>query len=780
MAEPLTVVNAPIRRVPALTQAAIVTVPLIAWSRDIAVATLILAALGLAARVTEWRTFMRELASPPALFAGLLVLWSVAAIFWAPHLPWQTWLKTVVNIGLSVGLAALLLRQPHDVISKAATAALVAALALAALLAIERFTGGFFVGLHRSAETEFQRLTTLSGGLVLLCTTCFASGLLLGRFVGALIAVPVWICAVLGLSLAYPMDAEVAAVLAGAFVLIAVLICGRAAAVGLMTLLMVGMLGWGFVAESAADAGLHHWLMANVDPNYGYRVEIWRYVSGLIKERVLAGYGFDSARALGSSATLLPAFDGKTSFLHPHNGMLQLWLELGLVGVTLLVTTAVVAFRSFLRRCPSRLALAVVCATSTTTSVIWSLSFGTWQGWWLAVMGLTAAATIVAVSSISGTTGNRKRLLFLVTEYYFFDALKKELTEGARAHGYEIVVAARCRPEDFAKAADITLIPCDWKRSPSLFVSLLYFVPDLVRVARLLNRVNPEVLHNIALKPSVIGSLAAVGRHMRVVNAIHGFGFLFLRHTLFPRLIQAACGLVLKLSSRFNESLLLLINRSDYALARDRMGLSETGLRLIPGAGIDLQRFPPKPEPSGTFTFLVIGRLLYMKGTDVVIEAHRILRERGLDSNLVICGSPDPDNPSSIPEHVLKEWASRPGVILAGQVPDVRPYLEACHVLIHPSLGGEGLPRALTEAAASCRALIATEIPGNTEVVIRDRTGLLVPPKDAGALATAMQWMIEHPAERQLLAQAARSLVEQEFSSIRVLQTHTGILRELE
>lgn len=767
------------RRLHPVAIATMVTIPLIAWSRDVAVITLVLATLGI---MPGPRAPVRTLLVAPAtMAAALLFAWSAASLLWAPHLPWETWLKTSASVVLSIGLGTLLVAQTNDRIRRLASGVLWGVLALAALLAIERLSNGFFVGLHREAETVAQRLTTLSGGLALLCTTCFAVGLLLTRTIGALIALPLWTGAVLALSLVYPMDAEVAAVASGAAVLMAVLTWGRAAAVTLMTLMVLGMVGWGFFAQSAAGAGLHHWLMANVDPNWGYRVEIWRYVSELIELRPLEGYGFDASRVIGQSATLIPSFDGKTSFLHPHNGMLQLWLELGLTGVALLVATAALGFRAFLKAGPGRLALAAVCATVTTTAVIWSLSFGAWQGWWLAVLGLTAACTVVAVRALDSVpkTG-RKRLLFLVTEYYFFDALKNELTKGALEQGYEVTVAGRCRPEDRGRAPNgITVIPFDWKRSPSFLVSMAYLIPDLVRVGRIFNDVKPDVLHNIALKPSIVGSLAAMGRGIRVINAIHGFGFLFMRRTALALTVQAACGIVLKFASRFNAGLVLVINRHDLALVRDRMGIPGANIRLMHGTGIDLGRFTPLPDPSRPFRFLVIGRLLYMKGTDVVVEAHRLLRARGLEADLVICGSPDPDNPSSIPEATLGAWANRPGLTFAGQVADVRPFLSTCHVLIHPSLGGEGLPRALTEAAASQRALIATDIPGNTEIVIPDVTGVLVPPGHAAALADAMQWMMEHDAARLAFARAGRAMMEREFSSEQVARAHAAIIEDL-
>lgn len=755
----------------------LVTVPLIAWSRDIAVATVILAALSLLLHGERRFTLRSAIATPTALCGGLFLAWSLASVFWAPHMPWETWLKTGAAIVAGVLLCLLIAGQSDDAMKRWTPYALYAAGALLILLAVERATGGFFIGLDRTADSVFQRLTTLSGGLVLLCTTSFVCAVLLSRTLGALIAFPLWIGVTLAVSVFYPMDAEVAAILCGTAVFLLILVGGRGIAVLLMAVMAAGMAGWGFIAESAAGAGLHQWLIDHVDPNWGYRIEIWRYVHELVQARIVQGYGFDSARVLGGSATMLPSFQGKTTFLHPHNGMLQLWLELGGIGVALFLAAAVLGFRTLLAAAPTRITLATVCATVTTSAVLWSLSFGAWQGWWLAVLGLTAAGAVFAVRVLNPEKLQRKRLLFLVTEFYFFDALRKELIPGAREQGYEIYVAGRCRPGDLDRAnGEITIIPFDWKRSPSILVSLAYAVPDLMRVGKLLTDVRPDVLHNIALKSSILGSLAAMGRKTAVINAVHGFGFIFMSRSPAARAVQAACGLVLKLSAGFNGARILLINRHDMALVQGRMGVPAQNLRLIHGTGIDLAKFTPMAEPpEAPFRFLVIGRLLYMKGIHIAVEALRLLRARGFAAELTLCGSPDPDNPSSIPENILTEWKQRSGLTFAGQVADVKPYIAACHVLILPSLGGEGLPRALSEAAASARALIATDIPGSTEIVIDRRTGLVVPPNDAAALADAMQWMMEHPADRRAFAGAGRAMMEREFSSERVTDAHTAL-----
>ncbi|MEQ9448577.1 MAG: glycosyltransferase, partial [Rhodospirillaceae bacterium] len=125
------------------------------------------------------------------------------------------------------------------------------------------------------------------------------------------------------------------------------------------------------------------------------------------------------------------------------------------------------------------------------------------------------------------------------------------------------------------------------------------------------------------------------------------------------------------------------------------------------------------------------------------------------------------------------EWSKIPGVVFQGHVEDVRPCLESAHALLHPALGGEGLPKAVLEAGACGKAIIASDIGGNRELVVHKSTGILVRPGTPDELATAMQWLMTHPAERRAYGEAARSKVVSEFTMERILEQHVRLYREM-
>ena len=374
-------------------------IPLVAWSRDLAVAILVLGAVAvLFWGHLNWREiFITSLRTPWALSASAFIFWSLIAVIWAPHLPFAAWLKVFIAVTAISILTTGLVRLPAVTIRQLSTLAIMSALALFGLLLFERLTDGLLIRIDRSSDTPVQILNTLSGGLVLLSCVCFPMAWLMIRRTGRRIWPIAFIASCFSLSLIYRMDAIPVGLLAGT---LSALIVLRWHTRGfLVVVVTAGLLAvsWAPLTMSASALHLDSWLMENIDRNWGYRIIIWHYVGELVREHFIIGYGFDSARVLGAAADLLPDRSGNSTFLHPHNGILQIWLELGVSGVALFVTTAILLARRILNCAPSSGALAAATGTIIFSTTIWLLSYGIWQGWWIAVLGLAASAVILVL-----------------------------------------------------------------------------------------------------------------------------------------------------------------------------------------------------------------------------------------------------------------------------------------------------------------------------------------------------------------------------------------------
>lgn len=370
----------------------------------------------------------------------------------------------------------------------------------------------------------------------------------------------------------------------------------------------------------------------------------------------------------------------------------------------------------------------------------------------------------------------RPKLAYLVTEDWYFLSHRLPMARAARHAGFDVHVLARvgdCRR--LIEAEGFVLHALDWQRRDGSFVNLAAAV---VQIRKVLRGINPAVLHNIALKPAIIGGMAATGlTGIAVANNINGLGSGYLAAGLNGRLQRLAlsAGLLGLLNRR--RTLTVVQNPADFA-ALCSLGLPERRLRLIAGSGVDTDRLQPAPELPLPLTVTYVGRLLADKGLRSLMAAHRIVRQRGHSINLSLAGTPDPQNATSIPQAEIDAWAHEPGVTLLGHVTDIAALWAQSHIAVLPSRR-EGLPLSLLEASACGRPMIATDVPGCRDVVRHGETGLLVPVDQPVPLADAIVQLANDPALRRRMAQAARKRAETEFSAEVVADQIAALYRGL-
>jgi len=353
------------------------------------------------------------------------------------------------------------------------------------------------------------------------------------------------------------------------------------------------------------------------------------------------------------------------------------------------------------------------------------------------------------------------RLLYVVTEDWAFLSHRLPMARAARDAGFEVHVATRV-DRGAAAIADEKFIlhPIPFARGSLSPRASLATIAALRRVHR---NVAPALTHHVALQACVLGMIAALGRPTACVNAFIGMGYSFTARTVKARALRPMIGTALRFLASRGRSVALVQNGDDRA-ALIALGIPESRIELIPGSGVDIDRFTPRPEPDGTPTFGFVGRLLDDKGIRTLVAAQRLLRARGLEAKLLIAGVPDPANPASVTEQEAQSWNNEPGTFWLGQVHDIAGLWASTHVAVLPSRR-EGLPLSLLEAAACGRAMIASDVPGCREIVIDDETGLLFPVDDAPALADAMASLAGAPRLRARYGAAARKLVVEKFAA---------------
>jgi glycosyltransferase involved in cell wall biosynthesis len=172
------------------------------------------------------------------------------------------------------------------------------------------------------------------------------------------------------------------------------------------------------------------------------------------------------------------------------------------------------------------------------------------------------------------------------------------------------------------------------------------------------------------------------------------------------------------------------------------------------------------------------SRLLSDKGVNEFVDAARILRSRSVNARFMLIGTPDPGNPESVTESLVNEWQAEGVIEYLGFQSDIANIFSKSHIITLPSYR-EGLPKVLIEAAACGRAVVTTDTPGCRDAIEPNVTGLLVPPRDAKALAEAINCLINDTRLRERMGKAGRSLAEREFGINKVVTAHLDIYNEL-
>lgn len=354
-------------------------------------------------------------------------------------------------------------------------------------------------------------------------------------------------------------------------------------------------------------------------------------------------------------------------------------------------------------------------------------------------------------------------IVFLVTEDWYFWSHRVALARACRDAGWRVTVATRIDRHGEAIAAEgFTVAPLRLRRKGRNPLGEAAAVFELYRLYR---RIRPDIVHQVAMKPVLYGTLAArLAGVPVVVNALAGLGYVFASDEARARLLRTVLSAAFRLLLDRPGQHVIVQNREDHRLLVKGGMVRPERISVIRGSGVDCDHYRPTPEAPGIPVAALVARMLWDKGVGEAAEAADILRRRGVAVRLALVGKPDPDNPRSLDTETLRQWNDSGRIEVWGHSDDVAQVWAAAHMAILPTSYGEGLPKTLLEAAACGRPLIASDAAGCRELVEHEVDGLVVPRRDAGALADAIQRLAEDGNLRRRLGAAARRKVEAEFS----------------
>ena len=368
-------------------------------------------------------------------------------------------------------------------------------------------------------------------------------------------------------------------------------------------------------------------------------------------------------------------------------------------------------------------------------------------------------------------------IIFVVNAPEFFLSHRLPLALAALKAGFQVHVATSDGPEvRVIKSMGFIHHVVPFARSGQ---NPLNEIVTLLRIVKLFRLVKPMLVHLITIKPVLYGGIAARLTGVKsVVSAVSGLGTVFLAGSVAARFRRSLVILLYRTAFKQKRFAVIFQNPDDRNLLLAFRALKEDEARMIRGSGVKLEDYPCLPQPSGKTVVVMAARLLRDKGVIEFVEAAKLLQDRGVEVEMRLIGSPDFGNPTSVTQQDLKEWKSEGNVRMLGHRTDIATQYADANIVCLPSYR-EGLPKSLVEAAACGRAVVTTDVPGCRDAITPGVTGLVVPVKDAVALANAIQTLVEDPRLRADMGQAGRALAEEAFAIEKIVDQHMDIYRDL-
>lgn len=375
-----------------------------------------------------------------------------------------------------------------------------------------------------------------------------------------------------------------------------------------------------------------------------------------------------------------------------------------------------------------------------------------------------------------------KHILYLVTEDWYFWSHRLPFARAARDAGARVSVATRlAEHRDRIEAEGFSTHAIPFDRSG---LNPLRDVTTISAISNLYRRERPDLVHHVALKPALYGSIAA-GRVRRggngdtgpcVVNAMAGMGFLFISQRLSAKILRPVIRLAFRFLNNRPATRLIVQNDDDRALF-ETMGVKARRIEVIRGSGVDIDHFRPAPEKPDPPVAVCVSRMLWDKGIAELVQAARLLKQRGVPVTVRLVGPTDA-NPASIPQVTLNDWAAEGAIDICGPRDDIAAINAASHIAVLPSYR-EGLPKSLLEAAASGLPIVATDVEGCREICRDGETGIRVPVRTVEPLADALERLARDPDLRRSLGAGARRAAETEFADTIVVSQTLALYDEL-
>ena len=368
----------------------------------------------------------------------------------------------------------------------------------------------------------------------------------------------------------------------------------------------------------------------------------------------------------------------------------------------------------------------------------------------------------------------KKKILYLVSEDWYFLSHRLKLALSAKKQGYQIHLL--CRNTGNFKEIEKYGINCyniNWNRRVS---SPLTIIKNVRCIRSIIFEVKPNIVHFISLLPILLGMISIFfNRKIKIIVTITGLGTIFIKKSLVMNIIRFFIQIFMIISFKRKNISIIVQNKDDQLFCNKKLLCSKNKIFLIRGSGVNIFHHVFVKEPNHPPVVLAfVGRLLEDKGLKILIDAFELALKNNSNLKLLIAGSIDQYNPTAITKVYLNKTVCNKKIEWLKEIKDVREVWKKAHIAVLPSRR-EGLPMSLMEAAANGRAIISTDVPGCREIAINQVNAILVPTDNVIELSKAIIYLSLNHAIRKKYGFKSREIVESDMSEDKVIHNTLSI-----
>lgn len=381
---------------------------------------------------------------------------------------------------------------------------------------------------------------------------------------------------------------------------------------------------------------------------------------------------------------------------------------------------------------------------------------------------------------------NKAKILYVVNHAAFFVSHRLPIALAARDEGYVVeIITGQAGSQSMEVLATAKLEETGISHQTISFgSSSLNPITELIGLVQLIKKVNdmqPTLIHCISPKGIIYGGLAArLSKTKNLVLAISGMGFAFTHGSSSSKLRSFLAKIYTMLFIfvlRHPNVHIIVQNEDDRRSVTKLDALSPMRINLIPGSGVQLGKFIHSKIEAKAPIVILAARMLWDKGVGEFIESASQLKKLMPEWRFILAGAADYKNPSSVPIGLLEELNANQIIEWVGYVDDITPYFSEASIVCLPSYR-EGMPKCLLEGAAAGCAVVTTDEVGCREAIIPNKSGLLIPARDASALKNALYLLMSNRELREGFGRSGRALAIDRFGLDAVIKSTLSIYRE--